>query len=131
LFFILALFEVFVASLFFFWFYFFHFSFVFVGVLSFVCVWSYGRGHEQQQGEERDKGEEQHKEQLEEVSLLQPNPCKHVMLVEVRCHHCELSIAAKVCYLHHDFSISLFNFFCFYLLLLFFWASFCFCFQFF
>jgi hypothetical protein len=41
------------------------------------------------------------------VSFLQPNPRKHVIIVEVCCHHCELSIAAKVCYIHQDFLISL------------------------
>ncbi len=48
---------------------FFFLSFVFLCVSLVLCVWSRGRGGQEQQKEE-DQHEEQHKEQLEEMSLL-------------------------------------------------------------
>jgi len=63
-----SLFEVFVTFLFLYLCFFF-LSFVFLCVSLVLCVWSRGRGgQEQQKGE--DQHEEQHKEQLEEISIL-------------------------------------------------------------
>jgi len=68
-------------------------------------VWSCERGgQEQWKREEKDEEEEQ----LEEVNLLQPNPYKLIMVVDVCCHCQELSIAAKVFCLHMEFLIQLF-----------------------
>jgi len=66
----------------------------------FFFFWSPGGGgQEQQKREEKDE---------EEVNLLQPNPYKLIMVVEVCCHCQELSIAAKVFCLHMEFFIQLF-----------------------
>jgi hypothetical protein len=65
-----------------------------------VEPWERG-GQEQQKREKKDEEEEQ----LEEGNLLQPNPYKHLMVVEVCCYCQELSIAAKVCCLGMEFLI--------------------------
>ncbi len=68
-------------------------------------MWSRGRGgQEQQKREEKDEEEEQ----LEEGNLLQPNPYKLMLVVDVCCHRQELSIAAKVCCLHMEFLVRFF-----------------------
>jgi len=64
-----------------------------------VCAAS-GRG-----GQEQQKGDKPYEKQLKDGNLLQPNPCKFEMAVEVCCHCQELSIVAKVCSLHQEFSI--------------------------
>jgi hypothetical protein len=66
-------------------------------------VWSHGREEDRsnKKGEKKDEEEEQ----LEEGNLLQPNPYKHLMVVEVCCYCQELSIAAKVCCLGMEFLI--------------------------
>jgi hypothetical protein len=51
------------------------------------------------------KREEQYEKQLEDGNLLQPNLCKCLVVIEVCCHCQKLSIAAKVCCLHQEFSI--------------------------
>jgi hypothetical protein len=50
------------------------------------------------------------RKQLEEGSLLQSNPCKTAMVVEVCCRCHELSIVIKVCWLHQDFLIFVYLF---------------------
>ncbi len=106
-----ALFEVFVTSLFIYiWnfcglIYLYLFGFFYLFLLS-LCVWSCGRGeHEQPKKEEIDEDEKQQEEQLEEVSVLHTSPCKPMMVVEVCCHQHELSIAVKACCLHQDFLV--------------------------
>ncbi len=46
---------------------------------------------------ERDEKRNNMRSKLEEMSLLQPNPCKPMMLVKVCCHCQELLIAVEVC----------------------------------
>jgi hypothetical protein len=68
----------------------------------FVCVSSYGRGGQagKKKKEEREENEEQPEEHLKEASLLQSNPYKPTIVVEVCCHSHELSIAIKGCCFH-------------------------------